>query len=192
MTSNRVSVDQEEYSALMSLKERYEDRAIRMAQVANRNHDLLMTCDAQARRLVEVDLMVQNYERINGMQRALIDAMRADRPQVASMEELSEFWRQWNVTTKNMVVSNPQQREEVSKLEPDLFRSWSSWIREVHKNKATTAANTRADVEARQPSSQSELQSNILASLREQNAMMSSRVRELEVELDAYKSRKKG
>lgn len=188
-----VSVDREEYGALLALKELHETKAVENAKVVNRNHDLLVTCEAQAKRLIELDLIMQHYERVNGLQRVFIDLLRADRPKVAALEDLSTFWQHWTATTQNFVTKQPQQREEVAKLEPDLFRSWRIWVRDSGKTTRTFAvAGTRAEIEALNTIPQATLQDHIVDQLRGKNASLFARVRELEAEVDAYKNSRKG
>jgi hypothetical protein len=189
----RVSVDRVEYAALRDLQNLHEGCILERARVTNRNHDLATCCEAQAKRLIEVDLMLRHLENINGTQRVFIDLLRADHPRVAQLEDLSEFWRQWNVCTNKVVEREPQQRAAVAELEPHLFRSWSLWARDSGRlNRSFAVAGTRAGVEAQQTMSQDELQSHIIEQLRVKNASLAARNRELEGEIDAYKSSPKG
>lgn len=189
----RVSVDRLEYVALKDLQNLHEGCAIERAKVTNRNHDLLVTCNAQAKRLTEADLAMQHLERINGLQRVYIEMLRGDHPKVASLEDLSTFWRHWSTTTENHLNQHPQQRDEVSKLEPDLFRSWKIWVRDSHKTRRTfaVAGTTRAEVEALNSIPQESLQDHIIANLSDKTTALTSRVRELEAEIDAYKKNQK-
>jgi hypothetical protein len=184
----RVLVDREEYSALLALKDRYEEHVVADAKAANRNHDLLITCNAQATRLSEIDLTMHHLERVNELQRVFIDLLRADHPAVASLEDLSKFWWNWTVTTENAVKNDPRQRTEIAKVEPDLFRSWKIWTRDADRmSRSFALAGTRAEVEAQQPASQAVLQDRVVGQLRDQNTVLVSRVRELEGQVDAYK-----
>ncbi|HEY8924727.1 MAG TPA: hypothetical protein VIU64_10125 [Polyangia bacterium] len=186
-----VWVSREEFDALMSLKEANADSVVRDAEAANRNHDLLATCNAQARRLVEVDLAIVNYERITALQRAYIDLLRDDHPRVGSMEDLSEFWRQWTLCTNNLVQSQPQQRAVVAEMTPDLFRSWALWVRDSGRlNRSFSVAGTRAEIEAKQPATADDVQDGVIARLRDSNAMLAARVKELEGEVEAYRRAK--
>jgi choline dehydrogenase-like flavoprotein len=187
-----VTMSQEEFDALMILKERNADAVARDAKTINRNHDLMLTCDAQAKRLAECDLMIQNYERVASMQRALIDLLRADHPKVASLEDLSEFWRQWSVCTSNLVKAQPQARGAVAEVTPDLFKSWSMWARDAGRaSRSFALSGTRADVDTRRPETQQELQYEALVRARQDNAVLHARLRQLEVEVEAYKAYKK-
>ncbi len=190
-TDQRVLVDREEYSALLALKDRYEEHAVADAKTANRNHDLLVTCSAQAARLAEIDLIMRHHERVTALQRMLIDLMRADHPAVASLEDLSEFWRNWTMTTENAAKADPKQRDEIAKFEPDLFRSWKIWTRDAGRaSRSFAVAGTRAETEAQQPASQAALQERIVAQLREKEAQLAARVRELEGQVDVYRKHK--
>jgi len=188
----RVLVDREEYAALVSLRESAELRLVDDEKVQSRIHDLTTTCNAQARRLIECDLTAQHLERVVAIQRIFIDLLRADRPAVASLEDLSTFWRSWFLTTEGLVKRDPKQRAEVDRLEPDLFRSWRIWVRDAGHASRTFAVSgtTRADVEALNSMPQATLQDNILENQRAQNALLSARVRELEVEVEAYRKGK--
>lgn len=188
LDNRRVLVDREEHAALLALKEADELRVVDDAKTSARLHDLHATCSAQARRLVEVDLIVQHQDRVNGLQRVLIDMMRADRPRVASLEDLSEFWRRWSLTAATVGEKQPQQRDAIAKLEPDLFRSWALWVRDIGKaGRSFSVAGTRTEAEAQRPASQDEAQDRITNVLRETNAVLAARVRELEGEVETYK-----
>lgn len=187
----RTSVDRDEYAALVALKDLYDGLVAENAKAANRNHDLLITCNAQARRLSEVDLIVQHYERVVGLQRVFIDTLRAGSPQVAALEDLSKFWQHWTSTTENHLSKQPQRRDEVAKLEPDLFRSWRLWIKDAGKvSRLFSVAGTRAEVDAQQLIPQATLQDHILDQMKSKTKALTVRVRELEAELDAYKNGK--
>ncbi len=174
---NRVSVDRDEYAALVEARNQYEVVVASNAKTVARNHDLTITCNAQSRRLVEVDQIIGHLERINGLQRMFIDMMRVDRPQVATMEELSDFWHRWVLA----VEKQPQKRDEVAKLEPDLFRSWRLWVRDLAKqDHQLSIAGTRAEVQAQQMIPQATLQDHVIANLNEKTASLGARVRELE------------
>lgn len=186
--ARRVQVDREEYAALLAVKEAGELHVVDVAKTSARLHDLRVTCSAQARRLAEVDLIMQHQDRVNGLQRVLIDMLRADHPRVASLEELSEFWRQWSIATKTVAEKQPQLRDAVAKLEPDLFRSWGLWVRDVEKVvRSFSVAGTRTEVEPQLSIPQGELQDRAVGKLRETNAALVARVRELESEVEAYK-----
>lgn len=185
----RVSVDRDEYDALNSLRDLYDKAVAEKAALANSNHDIRLICEAQSRRLTEADLLVQNYERVNGLQRVFIDMLRADRPLTSTLEELSLFWKHWTTTTENHLVRNPGQRAEAAKLEPDLFRSWRLWVRDSGKASRTfSLAGTRAEVEALNAIPQATLQEHILDQAKAQNIAQAGRIRELEAELAAYRS----
>lgn len=189
----RVLVDREEYAALIALRENAEIHLVDDDKTNSRIHDLGVTCSAQARRLVEVDLAIQHLERINGMQRVFIDLLRADHPAVASLEDLSTFWRTWFVTTGKLLEQDPAKRDEVNRLEPDLFRSWRLWVRDAGRVSRTFAAagTTRAEVDGdRLALSQAALQDRIFEQQRHQNALLLARVSELEAEVEAHRKGK--
>lgn len=185
----RVLVDREEHAALLALKEADELRVIHDAKADGRLQDLRITCTAQARRLADVDLIMQQNERIIGLQRVLIDALRTERPQVGSLEDLSTFWRAWFMTTEKMLSQDPKQREEISKVEPDLFRSWKLWVRDAGRASRTLSmAGVRAEIDAQQAAGQQVLQEQITAQLRTQASAQATYVQELEAQLEAYRS----
>jgi len=190
----RVSVDREEYAALVALKEAADTRFLEDEKLKARIHDLDVTCRAQAKRLIEVDLTMQHLERVNGLQRCFIDLLRADRPAVAALEDLSAFWRTWTITTENLAKQEPGRRDEIGRLEPDLFKSWRIWARDAGRASRTfaVAGTTRADVEALNAVPQATLQDHILEQQRAQTATLAARVRELEGEVEAYRSAAKG
>lgn len=189
----RVLVDREEHAALLALREEADVRLAEDERARGRLHDLSVTCNAQARRLVEVDLTVQHLERVNALQRVFIDLLRGDRPAVASLEDLSAFWRSWFVTTENLATREPRQREEVNKLEPDLFRSWRIWVRDAGRASRTfvVAGTTRAEVDGdRLALSQAALLDHIIEQQRQQNALLVARCGELEAEVEAHRKGK--
>jgi len=121
-----------------------------------------------------------------------IGLLRADHPAVARLEDLSEFWRRWIATAENQAKQGPQQRDEVARLEPDLFKSWRLWARDVGKaSRSFAVAGTRVEVEARQPASPTAVQDNVAAQLRDQMAALVTRLQELEGEVNAYKNSQK-
>lgn len=185
----RVSVDREEYDALVALKEASETRIVEEERLRARIHDLDITCRAQAKRLIEVDLTMQYLERVNGLQRVFIDLLRADRPAVAALEDLSTFWKTWFITTENIVKQEPGRRDEVSRMEPDLFKSWRIWVRDAGRASRTfaVAGTTRAEVEAFNAIPQATLQDHVLEQQRAQTAALAARVKELEGEVEAYR-----
>jgi hypothetical protein len=182
---NRVSVDREEYDAFKARAEDYVGLMSDNARIVSRNHDLMLTCNAQARRLTEVDMILQHHERVIGLQKALVDLLRETRPGVGSLEELSEFWRQWTAKTAGMSGS---ERSEVAKFEPDLFRTWRLWAN--NGGRSWSVAGTRSEVAARSDgATQADVQEDEVGRLKARLQQLSSMVRELESEIDA---RKKG
>lgn len=191
----RVLVDREEYAALLSLRESAELRLVEDERVKGRIHDLNTTCTAQARRLAEADLAAQHLERVAALQHIFIDLLRADYPAVASLEDLSTFWRNWLLTTENLIARDPKQRAEVDKMEPDLFRSWRIWVRDAGRASRTfaVAGTTRAEVDGdRLALSQATLQDHIIEQQRAQTAALAARIKELEGEVEAYRRATKG
>lgn len=176
-----VSLSREEYNAFQELEVRYAEATARSAKATNLSHDLSLTCDAQARRLVESDSITRHHERVNGLQRVYIDLLRADHPHVAALEDLSEFWRQWLVS----VGSTPRSRETVAKFEPDLFRSWQLWVDKL--GRSFSVAGSRTEVDDRRPVTQVELQVDAMRLLSDTTERLSNQVRELESEIESYK-----
>lgn len=178
-----VTVDRAEYEALKALSvvvdELRADLAAAHAKAGNRIHDLAVTCEAQARRLTELTLIVTNHERVRGLQQIFIDLLREDRPGTMSFSALSEFWRRWCVS------SGAQPRDEAAKFEPGLFKAWRDFVAGVGK---WSVAGTRAEVEARA----SEATASSTAQAREaeyaaQLRSLSDYASKLEAELEAYK-----
>lgn len=181
----QVAVSREEYEALTTFR---EETIAKEAKAAQRSYDLNVTCEAQAKRLVELELALRHHERVTGLQHIYIDMLRSDHRKVASMEDLSEFWRQWSVHTSNIVQDNPQLRDVVSKTEPDLFHAWSSWVRSDGKSgRQAPIPATRAAVDAQQPATQGEMQASLVNSLRDRVAAMAATVHQLESEIETYR-----
>jgi|SRR5882724_188299 len=188
--SNRVSISREEHETLLSL---YDSIALAKGDSERaklRFQDLSITCEAQARRLLELDSSARHLERIAGLQKVLIDLLRSEH-KIASMEDLSEFWHRWVVCAENLVKANPDLRATIAQAQPELFRSWSLWLKEdgraVH---LPAAGDTRTEAEARVPASQDQVQDRAVDQLRSTNASQAARIRELEGEIEVYKKSK--
>jgi hypothetical protein len=180
-----VSLSREEYNAFQELEVRYAEATARSAKATNLSHDLSLTCDAQARRLVESDSITRHHERVNGLQRVYIDLLRADHPHVAALEDLSEFWRQWLVSVGDPNRAPRPQRETVAKFEPDLFRSWQLWVDKL--GRSFSVAGSRTEVDDRRPVTQVELQVDAMQLLQDTTDRLSDQVRKLESEIESYK-----
>lgn len=122
---NRVSVDRDEHRAHLALSDLHDDLLAKHARLAGAHKGLVELADAMTRRLAELDLVMQHHERVHALQRTLIDLLRGPGQKVASLEDLSEFWRQW---TKSARQQPPERQAEVARLEPDLFRTWRLWV----------------------------------------------------------------
>lgn len=191
----RVMIDREEHNALVAMRDSLESRLVEDEKTKVRLHDLTITCGAQAKRLTEVELITQHLERTVGLQRVLIDMLKADVPTLASLEDLSLFWRSWIATTESLAIRDPKQRDEISKLEPDLFRSWKLWVRDAgraSRSLALVGTVTRADVDDRLDVDQATLQEQIIEQQRQSSALQAARVVELEAEIKALRDERRG
>lgn len=182
-----VWIDKAEYAALRAFQETTGGRLVEEEKIRFQIHELSATCSVQARRLTEVELTTQHLERMVGLQRALIEYLRSG-SQVAALEDLSLFWRSWIATTER----DPSQRSEVNRIEPDLFKSWRLWVRDAGRASRTmsVAGTTRAEVEERTQPSQAALQDHIIDQQRQTNAVLVTRISELEAEVEAYRKGK--
>jgi hypothetical protein len=183
--NGHVSLAREEYDALTGREELLSELQNTNAKMQLRNIDLASTVDAQAKQLSLYELQVSNLERIDGLQRALIDSLK-DSEKAAGIAELSEFWRQWTIATSNAVDTRKVEREEIAKFEPDLFKMWRNWINDAGKRGRTlNFAGTRSEVEATMPETQTMMQAHLLAHRNAENAKLRDRVKQLEAELGA-------
>lgn len=183
--NGHVSLAREEYDAFMSREEQFGVLTADHAKVVNRNIEMVQTMNAQAQHLSNFELKVTHLERINALQGAILDAIK-DPEKVASLEELSEFWKQWTVHTSNAVDARKLSREEVAKFEPDLFKTWRNWVNDRGRNDRTLSfAGSRAEREAALPATQAELQEHTIRRQREENHKLAQRVQQLEAELAA-------
>jgi hypothetical protein len=190
--NGHVSLTREEYNAFLSLEALNAGIVDQQRQTAIRNHDLNITCNAQARRLTEIDLIMQHYERVNGLQQTYIDMLHAGYPKVAALEDLSEFWRQWVISTENNMKERREQRETIAVLEPDLFRTWKVWVNNFNTNRSISVSGTRKEVEAQQPATQVDLQNQIVKQLNDKNAQLASQVQELQDQIENMRKRNQG
>lgn len=175
----RVTVDREEYDAFKGLAELNERLTANNAKIADRNRDLLATCDAQARRLSDLDLVVRMHERVCGLQQSFIDLVREDRPGVMSFAALSEFWRRWCIS------SSSQPKDEVAKFEPDLFRTWRNFVNNAGR---WSVAGTREEVASKEAAATPRtLHEDKEAHYKNQIVELSRWITHLEEELTAYK-----
>jgi len=191
--NGHVSLGREEYDALMSREESYAELVATNANSVNRAHDLVRTCDAQAQRLNESILMMEHLKRVTDLQAEFIALLRTGSG-VASIEDLSEFWKQWQIAVGNAIKDRNLSQDEVNKYEPDLFKTWRNWVNsagmrdqvlaEAGTRTMTRAEHSRAttgeDVEAPQD--------RAIRQLREDNEKLKMRQAQLEAELDRFKS----
>lgn len=190
-SNGHVSLSREEYAALMAREEAYESQLGNVSALRERAHDQSTLITSQAARMNEQDIRVAHLERIVATQRHLIDMMRADHPAIASLEDLSEFWRQWTAHTENLAQKAPHARPEVQKYEPDIFKSWRLWVRDLGKtDRVFIAAGSRAEVDDSQPRTSKEMQEHMLRRLREENFKLSERARTAEDELAKLQEQK--
>lgn len=182
-----VSLAREEYDALIGREEDIAVMTAENAKLTNRLIDQAQTLDAQAKHLSNFELKVMHLERINGLQSVIIDTLK-DQAKTLGLVELSEFWKQWTIHTSNVIDQRKVTREEVTKFEPDLFRSWRNWVNDYGKaDRTLSLAGTRAAHEAAQPQTQAMLQTHIIARQHEQIVKLAARAQLLEAEVEALK-----
>ena len=188
--NGHVSLAREEYDALVQLRDETNVELVHdVAAARNRAHDLVQTCNAQAKRMAEQDLMIANLERVTGLQRTLLDLLRGG-TSVASLEDLSEFWRRWQVCVGNAVSERKLAREEAAKFEPDLFRTWRNWVLGAGKADRTLAASgsvTTREERDRAVATEGR-QDQTFRQLREDNERLERRLAQLEDEVAYYKN----
>lgn len=185
--NGHVSLAREEYDAYRALDEKVSEQAIEMAKLQTRNIEQAATMDTQGKHLTNFELKVMHLERINALQGVLLDLLK-DKDKVLGLAELSEFWRQWIINTSTAVDARKVTREEVAKIEPDLFRSWRNWVNDYGKADRTfSLSGTRAERDANQPQTQAMMQTHIIARQREELAKLAAKVQKLEAEVEASK-----
>lgn len=188
--NGHVSLAREEYDAFMALEEKFSTQATESARLINRNVDLTQICDAQGKHLSHYELKTTYLERTIGLQREFIELLK-DKVKVTSIEELSEFWHQWQVHTHKGVEARKLTREEVVAFEPDLFKMWRNWVNDQGKvGRGLNFAGTRAERLAAEPPTQALMQTHMLARQREENAKLLARVQQLEFEIETLKKEK--
>lgn len=177
--NGRVTMDRSEYAAFKGLTELNEALTADNGRLHNRLHDLTVTCNAQARRLSHVDLVLQQHDRVHVLQQMFIDLLRDGRPGVMSFESLSEFWRRWCVSASS------QPRDEVAKFEPDLFRTWRNF---VNNSGRWSVAGTREEIVAKDVvTTPDTIHAGKEADYRAKVDELSAHVVRLEAEIAAYK-----
>lgn len=190
--NGHVSLAREEYDAFVAREESYVELITKNAKTTNQLHDVAQLCDSQAKRMVESDLKITHLERVNATQATFIDMLRADAPMVASLGDLSEFWRQWTIHTHKAIEARKATNEEVAKFEPDLFRTWRNWVNDAGKTDRVLgmagSQMTRGEYEATMPHNAREWQEHTIRRLREDNAKLSQQMRKLEDEIDKHKN----
>jgi hypothetical protein len=185
--NGHVSLARVEYDALIGREETISMVTAENAKLTNRTFDLAQTLDVQAKHLTNFELKVMHLERINALQGVYIDLLK-DKDKVLGVQELSEFWKQWIVHTSNAVDNRKVAREEVAKVEPDLFRSWRNWVNDYGKaDRSFSLSGTRAERDANQPQTQAMMQTHIIARQREELAKLAAKVQQLEAEVEQHK-----
>lgn len=184
---DHVSLARAEYEAFLAREESYQEMLAAQEKTKQINASLTETCDAQARRLTAGAAKTANLERITQLQQVLLIIIR-DGTKTASMEDLSEFWRQWLAHTHKGVDAKKFSREDVEKYEPDLFRSWRNWVNDAgKKDRSFSESGSRAAV----PGTAKEMQEHIIAHLRQEVAASADRIIWLEAEIEALKKEKR-
>jgi hypothetical protein len=188
--NGHVSLAREEYSAFLAREESFNQLFAEHERYKINHREVMTTCDAQAKHLAMRDLTVTHLERLVELQQQFLDLIR-DGTKVASVEELSEFWHQWQLHTHKGVEDKKFDRSEVMKYEPDLFKSWRAWVNDAgKKDRRFSEAGTRSERDAMMPPSPKELQEHIIVRLRQDNAGLANRVLALEAEMEKVKSEK--
>jgi polyhydroxyalkanoate synthesis regulator phasin len=186
--NGHVSLAREEYEALAAREEMISVMTVENAKLQTCNLDITQTLEVQVKHLSNFELKVRHLERITALQEALINSFK-DKEKLAGLAELSEFWRQWTITTSNTIDSRKVDRAEVVKFEPDLFKMWRNWVNDSGKaDRSLNSAGTRTEA---QPQMQSMMQTHMLARKHEENAKLATRVQQLEAELEALKKETK-
>lgn len=185
--NGHVSLARVEYDALIGREETIMMAQAENAKLTNRTIDLAQTLDHQAKHLTNFELKVMHLERVSGLQGVFIDLLK-DKEKVATLEELSEFWRRWIIHTSKDIDARKVTREEVAKFEPDLFKMWRNWINDHGKaDRGLNWAGSRAD--SQQPLTQAMMQTHMIARQREENVKLMARIQLLESEVETLKNK---
>ena len=186
--NGHVSLAREEYDALMSREEQFSVLTAENAKLQTQRLEIAQTVDAQAKHLSGFELKTMHLERINALQKVIVDMLN-DKGKVASLEDLSEFWRQWIIHTSNAVDAKKLTREDVLKFEPELFKTWRNWVNDSGKpDRTLNFGGSRTERDASQPRTQVELQEHTIRRQREENYKLANRVLQLESEIEALKA----
>ena len=181
-SNEHVSLAREEYAAFLARDELTARVTADHDRVMSINSELAIIVDMQAKRATENELKARHLERVNGLQAVLIGMLR-DKTKVASMDDLSEFWRQWLIYT-----NREDNKPDAARVEPDIFKAWRNWSRDAGRtDRAIGEVSTRADHEKLIPKNAHEMQEHIIVRLRQQVASLSIKASALEVEIDEMK-----
>ena len=194
MADNRihtVSLERPVYEAFLAREESYQQMAADLARIKNINLNLTDVCNAQVKRLSMNELRAMSLEGISQLQQLFVDMLR-DGTKVAALEDVSEFWRLWEIHTKKGLDARKFTREEIDKYEPDIFRSWRNWVNDAGKAGRTfNEAGSRTERDDATPGTAREMQEHIIVHLRQDNAKLTQRMQQLEAEMEAFKAEKK-
>lgn len=189
--NGHVSLAREEYGAFLAREESYQQLFVEHEKTKVINRDFVMMCDMQARNLAVRDQRITHLERLTSLQQLFLDMVR-DGTKVTSVEDLSEFWRQWQVHVRKGVDAKKLAPAEVEKYEPDLFRSWRNWVNDAGKmDRVFSEAGSRAEVDQAMSGmgSAKEMQEHTIVRLRQENAKLANRLLKLEAEIESFKSK---
>ncbi len=189
--NGHVSLAREEYDALVAREESYIELSVSVAKTTNQLHDVMQTCNAQTRRMAEMLLTIEHLNRIGSLQGIFIEKLSASAESMASLQDLSEFWRQWTISIGNSLKSGKITQDEVAKYEPDLFRTWRNWVHSSGKRDRVLAdAGTRmVRTEYERASTDEDVDGRALRQLIEENKRLKAREALLELEVDSLQSR---
>lgn len=184
-----VSLAREEYEALLAREVSYQGVVADNERLKEINALASITQEAQTRTLQQNEMKISYLERVVGLQRQFLDLLR-DNTKVSTFEEMSEFWHYWVVHTNKAIDANKTTREEVSRFEPDIFRSWKIWLHEAGKlGRVLSIAGTRHEVDAAKPTSAKEMQEHIIVRLKQDNVALGDRIKQLENEVAEHRSK---
>jgi hypothetical protein len=178
VTNGHVSLAREEYAAFTATVEDHQILLAEHEKTKHINRTLTDTLDLQAKSLSARDMKITHLERTVALQKELLDLVR-DKTKVASLENLTEFWRQWQLSVHKNVDDKKTSHEEAQRFEPNLFKSWRNWLNNSNKQLAE-AGTFNGNWTGR------EMQEHTIVRLRQENAALVTRLASLEAEVAVF------
>jgi hypothetical protein len=180
-----VTLTRSEHNAFLAREETFARLDMESRELAAGHIELMSVCDSQAKTIGVTNLKITYLESIIGFQNVLIEHLR-DGTKVASLEDLTAFWKKFYAFTDEGMKNNMLKREVVDAVRPDIFKAWQNWIHTNGKVDplfgALAPPQTREEYEVAMPKTRKEMAEHTIRRLNEENATLAARVHKLEAE----------